>query len=67
MTVSIATDPRSDRAELGAAFAATRARLGVIAALLAVAGVAWWSTADRMTGMNAGPGTDLGALGSTGV
>ncbi len=25
--------------------------------------VAWWSTADRMAGMDAGPGTDLGALG----
>ena len=25
--------------------------------------LAWWSTADRMAGMDAGPGTDLGALG----
>src|SRR5206468_122248 len=29
----------------------------------ALAGVAWWSTAKRMRGMDEGPGTDLGALG----
>jgi predicted metal-binding membrane protein len=45
------------------AFAAARARLGLIALLLALAAVAWWSTADRMGGMDDGPGTDLGALG----
>jgi predicted metal-binding membrane protein len=48
---------------LGKAFAAVRARLGLVALLLALAAVAWWSTADRMAGMDAGPGTDLGALG----
>jgi predicted metal-binding membrane protein len=53
----------TDRAELAAAFAAVRARLGLVALLLALAGVAWWSTADRMAGMDAGPGTALGALG----
>lgn len=52
-----------DRAELSAAFAAARARLGLIALLLGLAALAWWSTADRMAGMDAGPGTDLGALG----
>jgi len=31
--------------------------------LLLLAGLAWWSTADRMAGMDAGPGTALGALG----
>ena len=35
----------------------------LVVALLALAGLAWWSTADRMAGMDAGPGTDLGALG----
>jgi predicted metal-binding membrane protein len=40
-----------------------RARLGLVALLFGLAGVAWWSTVDRMAGMNAGPGTDLGALG----
>jgi predicted metal-binding membrane protein len=42
---------------------AAREHPEVIAALLAAAGLAWWSTADRMAGMDAGPGTDLGALG----
>ena len=40
-----------------------RARLGLVALLFALAALAWWSTADRMAGMDAGPGTDLGALG----
>jgi predicted metal-binding membrane protein len=35
----------------------------VVAGMLATAGLAWWLTADRMAGMDAGPGTDLGALG----
>jgi predicted metal-binding membrane protein len=45
------------------ALLASRARLGLIALLFALAVVAWWSTADRMSGMDAGPGTALGALG----
>ncbi len=49
--------------ELGQAFAAVRARLGLVVLLLALAAAGWWSTADRMAGMDAGPGTDLGALG----
>jgi predicted metal-binding membrane protein len=53
----------SDRGELAAAFAAVRSRLGLVALLLALTALAWWSTADRMAGMDAGPGTDLGALG----
>ncbi len=35
----------------------------VLGAALAGAAVAWWSTAERMAGMNSGPGTDLGTLG----
>jgi hypothetical protein len=31
--------------------------------ILAAAGIAWWSTAARMAGMDAAPGMDLGALG----
>jgi len=42
---------------------AMRAELGIVAALLAAAGLAWWSTADRMAGMKAGPGTALGSVG----
>jgi predicted metal-binding membrane protein len=54
---------RSAGAELAESFAAVRARLGLVALLLALAAIGWWSTADRMAGMDAGPGTDLGALG----
>jgi predicted metal-binding membrane protein len=42
---------------------ASRARLGAVATLLVAAGLAWWSTAVRMAGMDAGPGASLGALG----
>jgi predicted metal-binding membrane protein len=35
----------------------------IAAAVLATAAVAWWSTAERMAGMDAGPGTGLGTLG----
>lgn len=51
------------RPGLGEAWAAVRSRMGLVAVLLALAGVAWWSTVDRMAGMDGGPGTDLGALG----
>jgi predicted metal-binding membrane protein len=53
----------ADGRGLAPAFAAARARLGLIALLFALAAVAWWSTADRMAGMDEGPGTALGALG----
>jgi predicted metal-binding membrane protein len=48
---------------LAPAFAAARARLGLIAVLFALAALAWWSTAGRMSGMDDGPGTELGAVG----
>lgn len=51
------SDPLAD------AFAAVRARLGLVALLLLLAGLAWWATASQMAGMDAGPGADLGALG----
>jgi predicted metal-binding membrane protein len=53
----------SGRAELAEAFAAVRARLGLVAMLLVLAALAWWSTVDQMAGMGAAPGADLGALG----
>ena len=43
--------------------AAMRTELGIVAALLAAAGLAWWSTVERMAGMDAGPGTALGSVG----
>ena len=60
---TVARQRRSDRAELLEAFAAVRARLGLVAVLLAFAALGWWSTVDRMAGMGAGPGADLGPLG----
>ena len=65
MTASAIASARAagrDRSTTPALLAA-RARLGLIALLFALAVVAWWSTADRMSGMDAGPGTALGALG----
>jgi len=47
---------------IGPAFAAARARLGLVALLFVLAAIAWWSTVDGMRGMDDGPGTDLGAL-----
>jgi predicted metal-binding membrane protein len=52
-----------DAAGLGPAFSAARARLALIALLFGLAALAWWLTVDRMRGMDAGPGTDLGTLG----
>jgi predicted metal-binding membrane protein len=43
--------------------AAMRAEPGVVVALLAATAIAWWSTAERMAGMDAGPGSALGSLG----
>ena len=51
------------RSGLAPALVAARAEAGLIALLFVLAAVAWWSTADRMQGMDDGPGTELGALG----
>ena len=65
MRVVIASthERRAAAAGLAPAFAAARARLGLVALLFALAGLAWWLTVDRMRGMDEGPGTDLGTLG----
>jgi predicted metal-binding membrane protein len=63
MTELVARGARSEESELGAAFGAVRAKLVIVVVLLVVAGVAWFLTAERMAGMDAGPGTDLGAFG----
>jgi predicted metal-binding membrane protein len=59
--------PAPDRVPRGAglapAFAAARARLGLIALLFALAGIGWWWTIDQMRGMDNGPWTGLGTLG----
>jgi len=41
----------------------TRVQGGLVALLLVIAGAGWAVTGDRMSGMDAGPGTDLGGLG----
>jgi predicted metal-binding membrane protein len=54
---------RAMRGGVADAVAAMRTRLGLVALLFGVTGLAWWSTVHRMAGMDAGPGTDLGTLG----
>jgi predicted metal-binding membrane protein len=49
-------------AGLAPAFAAVRARLGLVALLFGLAGAGWWWTADQMRGMDNGPWTGLGAV-----
>jgi predicted metal-binding membrane protein len=58
MAVSLSARTRST-----SPLTAMRTELGIVAALLAAAGLAWWSTAERMAGMDEGPGTALGSLG----
>jgi predicted metal-binding membrane protein len=60
----VASAHEHDRAGAGLApaFAAARTRLALIGLLFALSVLAWWSTVDRMRGMDNGPGTDLGTL-----
>jgi predicted metal-binding membrane protein len=50
-------------AGLAPAYAAARARIGIIALLLALAGASWWWVANQMQGMDDGPWSGLGTLG----
>lgn len=59
----VATSNASIVPGLAPALAAIRFRLGLVLLLFGVTAVAWWSTVDRMAGMDQGPGTALGALG----
>ncbi len=52
----------SGGAGLAPAFAAVRARLGLVALLLVLAAACWWWTANQMQGMDNGPWTGLGTL-----
>jgi predicted metal-binding membrane protein len=62
--VAIAAQPSaSERVGLAPAFAAARARLGLVALLFALAGLGWWWTAQRMEGMDEGPWSNLGTVG----
>ena len=57
------SERREERAQLGDALRAARHHILLVLVLFGLAAVAWWSTVDRMAGMDAGPGTDLGAVG----
>jgi predicted metal-binding membrane protein len=59
--VIVSAADRSARAT--PALTAVRVRLGLVALLFGVAALGWWSTAERMRGMDDGPWTALGALG----
>jgi predicted metal-binding membrane protein len=61
--IAPADERRRETAGLAPAFAAVRARLGLVALLFILALSAWWFTLDRMRGMDGGPGTELGPLG----
>jgi predicted metal-binding membrane protein len=54
---------RVEHPSLAPAYAAVRARLGLVVALLAIAALGWVWTAHEMQGMDAGPWTSLGSLG----
>jgi predicted metal-binding membrane protein len=45
------------------AYAATRAHLGIVAVLVALAAIGWWWTVVEMRGMDDGPWTALGTFG----
>src|SRR5262245_30217188 len=62
--VTAETAERAEGAGPAAALAAARARLGLVALLLALAGIGWWWTSEQMRGMDNGPWTALRALGS---
>jgi predicted metal-binding membrane protein len=64
-TVESASAAREQRGSegVGELFAAVRSRLRLVVLLLVLAALAWWATVNQMAGMDAGPGTDLGALG----
>jgi predicted metal-binding membrane protein len=62
LTIAEAAE-RAPAGGLAAAFAATRARLGLVALLFVLAGVGWWWTIDQMQGMDDGPWSELGTFG----
>jgi predicted metal-binding membrane protein len=62
--VAVQAQPQiTRRGDLGPAFAAVRARLGLVALLLGLTGIGWWWTAQQMRGMDNGPWTTLGTAG----
>ena len=60
---SVAVSSGRNSGDLAGVATALRARLGLVALLVALAAVCWWATVSRMAGMDAAPGTELGTLG----
>src|SRR5205085_323801 len=60
---ALAPERRSGREGLAPAFAAARARFGLVVLLLALAAAGWWWTFGQMRGMDDGPWTGLGSIG----
>jgi predicted metal-binding membrane protein len=58
--------PEQERRELAMALVAMRGRLALVALLFALAAAAWWVSAARMGGMNAGMTTGMRAMGGSG-
>jgi predicted metal-binding membrane protein len=61
--VLAATPAAAATGGLAPAFAAARARLGLVVLLFGLAAVGWWWVIGRMQGMDAGPWTALGSFG----
>jgi predicted metal-binding membrane protein len=61
--VIASAEPSVQSAGLAPAFAAARARLGLVVLLFILAGFGWWWTVQRMEGMDNGPWTALGTVG----
>jgi predicted metal-binding membrane protein len=61
--IASADEQLRGRGDLAVAFAAARARLGLVGVLFVLAGIGWWWTVDQMRGMDNGPWTELGTLG----
>jgi predicted metal-binding membrane protein len=59
----VGSPPTSDDQGLRPAFAASRAHVGLVLLLFALAALGWWWTAGAMSGMDNGPWTGLGSLG----
>jgi predicted metal-binding membrane protein len=62
LTLMAASAGNGTRGGLAPAYAAARARLGLVAALFVLAGIGWAWTVHEMRGMDAGPWTSLGSL-----
>ena len=60
--IASAHEQHAGRTGLAPAFAASRARIGLIGLLFALAALGWWWTAGQMQDMDGGPWTELGTL-----